>query len=173
MSQESVLWYENNELVSHYREKFFQKLYGVFCSLDLDADIKNSFQTYDTASQKDFLLSSDISTLLLRLQNQWSQSIFDTFVQELRYYLNWESELLTSNAGELIEWTSIRITMKDNNPDNSIVNHPDHDDGGMLWWGDKTPQEWNKVFSDSFNIIEQVNYDFFMELQEMVQKIIA
>ncbi len=172
MSQESVLWYENNILVSEYRERFYRILHEIFMMLPLSAPMKEKFLALEEYSQKHFLLVSDISTLLLNFKNFKSDSSLHKFIWELGHYLDGTINLLSSNAWEYIEWTHIRLTLSDNNPDNSIVNHPDHENGGMLWWWDKKPEEWNKIFAQSFSIIREVNHDFFMELQDMVQKIV-
>jgi hypothetical protein len=118
------------------------------------------------------LLFSDVSSLLVRSKDSWENTYLQKFTRELNYFLEKDYDNLMHNQWDFIEGTKIRLTMSDNNPDNEVINHPDYKGESMLWWGERTTQEWNNVFASSFKIIKTINYDFFMELQEMIQKIV-
>ncbi len=172
MTQESVLWYENNTMVVQYKEKFYHKLSSLFSHINVEEWLRARFWDLESSKQRDFLLQSDVSSLILRLTDENTVSQLNLLNQELKYFLDWNFKSLCHNQWEYIKWTKIRLTLHDNNPDNNVINHPDHTWEGMLWWGEKTPEEWNAVFSKAFEMLKEINYSFFMELQWMIQKII-
>ena len=171
MSQESILSYENNSLILKYKELFMQKLYNIFLDLRISDIHKKKFLELDTDSQQKFLFFSDISSLILRIQSTDSQEYLDLLTQELIYYLD-DCDFWAHYQWEYIAWTTIRLTMEDNNPDNNIISAPSQNQETVLWWWEKTQEEWNQVLSRAFQIIQSINYGFFIEIQDMVQKIV-
>jgi hypothetical protein len=100
----------------------------------MNAEIKEAFSQLDIITQRNFLLHPDISSLLQDISLHTSDASKQKFLIELEYLCNQRRSLLTSEHGEYIPGTSIKLTIVDNNPANKIVGHPDHDAEGMIGW---------------------------------------
>ncbi len=159
-----VLGYTSNPLIEEYQERYFQKLLWIFKNIKAESD----FFSFPLQQQKTFLLHPDISSLLM----SQTQDAIEKFLWELNYFLENRFSELTSEKWKKIWNTEIRITLDDNNPQNGVVGHPDYDANGMLGWGEKTPEEWNKVFSKAFHLLQQVNSEFYNELNTIIKKVV-
>ncbi len=168
MSYYNVLGYKENPIIEAYSDKYFQKLLDILFSIDKDI-LGDIFWEMDRDKQMSFLLHPDISSLVQDIESQKSQKIF---INELDTFCKWDQASLTMNHWNTIPWTNIRLTMSDNNPQNMLIWHPDHDDSGMLWWGEKSEEEWLQVFSNAFEVLKKTNEDFFHELNSIIKKIV-
>lgn len=169
MSYFWVLGYSENPLIHEYQERYFQKLKLIAEDI-LWKD--HDFFAQENIEQKGFLLHPDISSLLMDVFLKKSQSSQEKFLKEVSHFSSWNYDLLTIYAWEKIGDTEIRLTLEDNNPENGVVGHPDHDKDGMLGWGEKTPAEWNQVFSKALELLKNVNEDFYNELNHIIKKIV-
>ena len=102
----------------------------------LDRDLFLSFQGISEERKKKFLLHPDQSSILkcLNFIDEPSPHV-DILVSEMQKFLAKQEEKMIMNSGLIIEGTSIRITIEDNNPLNSHDAHPDSnsaDTGGKL-----------------------------------------
>jgi len=171
----SVLWYKNNPLITEYMEKYFLKLKDIFNNLPLLSEtIKNRFQSLSQSEQEDFLLHPDISSLLQETIVTNHVPSEEKFINELTVFLDGKQSTLTMNQGKCIPGTEIKLTLDDNNPNSNISAHPGHiDDGtGIMWWGEKTQEEWLEVFWKSFEVLKVANEEFFDELNSIIKKIV-
>lgn len=169
MFYETVLWYTENTLIQEYREKYFQVLLTFFCNSHIEEWIKWSFLKLDEESKKNYLLHPDISSLVHDLKNK---SSIDKLEKEMKSLYSGLSENITMNSWENIPNTDIKLTLHDNNPYNFQVGHPDHDQDGMLWWGEKSEKEWLDVFWKAFSLLQKVDEKFFQELNYIIKKIV-
>ena len=169
MTQYWVLGYKNNPLVKSYEDKYYQKLLQISHSLLWE---NHGVIKLEDELKKQFLLHPDISSLIMDYFYKNNEDSCKKFIKESNYYISWKHSQLTLHKWEKINGTSILLTLDDNNPENGIVWHPDHDQEGMLGWWDKTPKEWNEVFSKSFMLLKNVNPDFYEELNYLIKKIV-
>lgn len=165
MKYQSVLWYTHNPLLIKYQESYFQKLLWVFSSHYAESTILDK----NRELQKRFLLHPDISSLIQEISLWESKQLLE---REVEHLCGGKQEALTMNQWQTIPGTNIKLTLHDNNPQNMQVWHPDHDQEGMLWWWEKTEQEWLKVFWKAFILLKNIDQNFFDELNQIIKKII-
>jgi len=137
--------------------------------LQIERELRDSFFALERDVMKSFILHPDISSLLHDISHRDSQK---KFLHQLQYFCNSEDERCIINSWKNIWETSIRLTLEDNNPQNMQVWHPDHDVGGMIWWWEKSQQEWWEVFWKVFTLLKKIDSDFYSELHTMIQKIV-
>ncbi len=169
MSYFWVLGYSENPLIYEYQERYFQKLTHIAKDI-LEKD--HAFFQMDVDIQKTLLLHPDISSLLMNISQKNSKSSLETFEREISHFCSWNLELMVVNSWQKIGDTEIRLTLDDNNPENGVVGHPDHDTDGMLGWGEKSPVEWSQVFTKALALLQNVNIDFYNELNHIIKKIV-
>lgn len=172
----SVLWYKNNPLISEYKSKYLCMLKKIFEQLEFGAheQYKKAFFSLSEDTQNEFLLHPDVSSLLYEMAYTGKDDWKDTLLWELKKCNTGDKEGSTLYSWECIPRTKIYLTDMDNNPHNTLVDHPDQEEGenGMMWWWEKTPQQWKEVFSQAFEVLAKTNEDFFHELNSMIQKIV-
>ena len=169
MPQYWVLGYKNNPLVKSYEDKYFQKLLQISQSWLWE---NHELYQLENEQQKKFFLHPDISSLIMDLHYKNNKDSYEKLLMESNYFLEWNYVQLTSQKWDKIKGTNILLSLDDNNPENGIVWHPDHDKEGMLGWWDKSPEEWNQVFSKSLMLLKKVNPDFYEELNYLIKKIV-
>lgn len=169
----SVLWYSQNLLLEQYFERFLKKLSGIFSDIVFkNNDLKDDFYTLDMELQKNFLTHPDISSLLLAIHNKKSQDAFLKLWSELEFFVWGEKERCTMFSWKKIKGTDIYLSLDDNNPDNWHSGHPDHAKDSLLWWWEKTPEEWNNLFEKTFSLLKDINEEFYNELNVVIKKIV-
>lgn len=169
----SVLWYSQNLLLEQYFQRFLKKLSDIFSDIVFeDESLQASFYALDEELQKNFLTHPDISSLLLAIQNKKSHDAFLKLWSELKFFLSGEQDRCTMFSGKKIKGTDIYLSLEDNNPDNWHSGHPDHAKDSLLWWGEKTPEEWNHLFEKTFSLLKDINEEFYNELNVVIKKIV-
>lgn len=171
----SVLWYKENPLIIEYMGKYFLKLKDIFNNLPLlPEDTKNKFKALTQKEQEAFMLHPDISSLLQETIITNHTPSERKFIEELQMYLEWRWDTLTMYRGENIPGTEIKLTREDNNPHNGVTTHPGHtnDGEGIMWWWEKSQEEWLDVFWKAFEVLKVANEDFFDELNAIIKKIV-
>lgn len=171
MSYPTVLWYPSNPILHIYRDRYFEYLKNILVSLDI-SDIRKKFHQLYESEQQNFILHPDISSLLQSVYLHKSPNSREILDKELRVFFSQKYGELTMNLGNIIPGTDIRLTDSDNNPENTIVNHPDHDQESMIGWWEKSQQEWLDVFSKAFTLLRNVDTGFYEELNDMIRKIV-
>jgi len=169
MQYESVLWYTQNSLIQEYSKKYFQRLLHLIQNSAVDISWIDFILSIDSKKQEKFLLHPDISSLIQDISNPSSRKKLE---EQLLFFQNEEIDKLTQNKGSSILWTNIKLTLKDDNPQNMQVGHPDHDKDGMLWWWNKTQEEWWDVFAGAFKILYDVDREYFNEINSIIYKIV-
>ncbi len=172
MSYHTVLGYRDNTLLDQYKEKYFIYLYNQVLNFFHKSAWLIDFKALDKSVLREFLLHPDNSSLIQEIWLSWDTDSRDRFEIECSNIISWENEKLTALLGDTIPGTEIKLTLYDNNPQNMQVWHPDHDQNGMLGWGDRAESEWLRVFSDSFTLLKHIDEDFFLEMNSMIQKIV-
>lgn len=169
----TVLWYSQNLLLEQYFDRFFEKLLTIFSNIKFDdTSLKENFFLLSLNKQRDFLIHPDISSLILWVHNKKLQDCHEKLWSELVYLLQWSQDLSAIYSWKKIQGTNIYLSVIDNNPDNSIIAHPDHDTNSSIWWGEKTPEEWNRLFEKTFALLKEVNAEFYHELNYVIKKIV-
>lgn len=168
----TVLWYQDNILIWAYREKQIQTLKELLQEmLWQENTLIQSFFAEDEERQREFLLHPDQSSILLCDSFIDNKHIFrKKIAQELEKFMSGREEEMIMNSGYVIEGTSIRLAVEDNNPLNSHDAHPDGWWG--VGWGEKTPEEWKEVYDSTFALLKEADLGFFHELNLMIQKIV-
>lgn len=172
MSYYTVLWYSNNPVLMDYSERYFTKLITLFTNISQYEDFKKDFLQLSKNDQKEFLLHPDISSLLIDISINKTQLSLDTLEKEFRNFLSWDSKSCTFSLWMNIGGTHIKLTDLDNNPTGSELAHPGHDQNGMVWWWERPEKEWLWVFSKVFEVLADVDREFFDELNFIIQKVV-
>lgn len=171
----SVLGYHENTVIQKYREKQYQKLHRIMKE-HISEEIYASFLAFSEAKQKEFLFHPDQSSILLCLHFVENPQIYlKRFQEELEKFLSGNEGDMTMHSGYIIPGTTIRLTVQDNNPLNSYDAHPDStsESGGKLGWGIQSPEEWIRVYENTFSLLKKIDKEFFSELNQMIPKIVA
>lgn len=153
----TVLGYDDNNVVTLYREKFTVKLRNIFESLSLPEDLKQLFFSLEWEKQDSFLLHPDISSLLCDMSDASQTQIS----KELEYFLH-DIQHYTPNTWKNIPGTSIKLTDRDNNPVQDNVRS----------WGTRDEEEWLEVFWKAFNLLKIINLGSYHELNNIIDKIV-
>ena len=159
-------------MIVDYFEKFFVKLQWYLEHMKSSNNLIQDFLKLPKEDQKQFLLKSDISVLVLYIWEFNRTEFTWQLEQELQYFLNGEEEKCTYSLGKNIPWTDIKLTLYDNNPSNDLSNHPDHDAGSMVTWWERSEEEWLQVYGKSFSLLKKLNLEFYNELNFIIQKIV-
>jgi len=168
MEYYTVLGYEKNPILEEYFKKYFCKLEDIFKNMETSVTY-DCFCWLDQWLKESFLLHPDISSLFHDISKEDKKKI----VSELEYFVAHHGVHMTGSQWDFIKGTNIKLTINDNNPRNTFVWHPDHDqEGWMLWWWDKSESEWHDVFSKSFALLRDINTSFYIELNEIIKKIV-
>lgn len=169
-----TLWYSENPIILKYRDMYFDKLYKLYQNTQMKDSLKEEFSQLSEAERRDFLLRSDISSLLNYIHTfQGSDVEFIKILEhESDLFLHWQKEKCIFSLWSLIPGTKIRLTTHDYNQSCNLSSHPNHDSWNMLWWGERTEQEWLDVFGRTFDLLKKINKDFYDELNLTVQKIV-
>ena len=169
MSQYTVLWYSENPLLQRYQNSFYCKLYNTYknvCEL-----YSISIIWFDNIWFRNFLLHPDISSLLIEYITVNCKHSLKLFLKEYTYFVKNDTKLSQWEYVS-IKGTDIILTLHDNNPKNHIVNHPDHNSEWMLGWGERDISEWGNVFNKTFDLLKDIDKEFYEEIGMMIQKII-
>lgn len=169
----TVLWYSKNPVLQTYREKQYSTLLE---TLENHVSKKQYLEFLDKPEEerRGFILHPDQASILKCLD--FLENIDEPllkFKEELNAFISWDKDKLIMNKGFNIEWTSIMLSVEDNNPLNGYDAHPDSSDsGGKLWWGIQTPEQWKQVYDNTFSLLRDIDQEFFDELNYMIQKIV-
>lgn len=178
-----VLWTSNNKMLKSYVDKYYDLLLEYINKLILNNILEREFNQLLKVENKDFILNPDQSSIINLLYKEiilWepqylnnTSNYIDKLKTEIDNFLNWNFSKLTMNSWEKISWTSILLTLDDNNPYNSFDTHPDHyKTWGNLWFWKKTQAEWLDVYNKSFNLLKKIDLWFYEELNHIIKKII-
>lgn len=171
-----VLGKKDNKMLSDYLDKYY---YLLLQRLEnhISSNIFKELNHKDNS--KDFILNGDISSLINRLEtlsNEKNKEYLDLKIlldNQINYYLNWNTEELVYLQGNNIWETNIKLTLQDLNPYAKFDAHPQHKEtGGLLWWWEKTENEWSKVYTKTFELLKSIDEGFYDELNKIIQKII-
>ena len=172
----SVLWYKNNPLLDTYREKQIVTLQQKLWEVLWDTGLLQQFSKLWEDIQRDFLTHPDQSSILLSDSFIEKRELYRSrLIWEMRKLISWDEKALIMNSGYLISGTNIRLSVDDHNPCNSYDAHPDSswdESGWKLWWWSQSPEEWKKVYDNTFHILRQADEWCFFELCSMIQKIV-
>lgn len=172
MSYYYTLWHPENPVILEYYEKYFQKLKERFLSFEIPQSIQDEFNALEVQKQKDFLCKSDISCLIQDFIRHKREESLKKLIEECENFFSGKESACTYSLWGNIPGTNIKLTLHDNNHNNSLSSHPDHDSGNMVWWGEKSEQEWMEVYEKSLSLLRTVNKDFYDELNYIIQKIV-
>lgn len=172
MSYYYVLGHSENPVVIEYSGLYAQQLLQMFLDSELPDEFKEKLWKLSAKEQSDFLSKSDISLLLQSLKKSRKDESLAKLQKECEYFFSWKEELCTFSLWNNIPGTNIKITLHDNNYENSVSTHPDHDSWNMVWWWEKSEDEWREVFWKAFALLKAVNEGFYNELNFIIQKIV-
>lgn len=171
-----VLWKKNNEMLVSYLDKYYYLLLERLKEIISD-DIYN--EIISKVNNKDFIINWDISSLINRLLELKNHNFPDEdnvqsiLNNEINIFLNWDDSTLISKQWKNIWNTDIKITLHDVNPYAKFDAHPDHKvNWGIVWWWEKTEDEWIDIYTKTFNLLKIVDEGFYDELNTIIQKII-
>lgn len=179
MIQYYVLWKKNNPMLIHYLWKYhnliIQRLEWV-----ISEEIFQKIMSHK--EYKTFLFNWDISAIINTLYNLKKNSEYENeeykkyeqiFLEELHIFLSGQSEKNIFSLWTKIWDTNIALTTYDKNPYNKFDAHPDHQTtGGILWWWEKSQQEWLKNYQKTFELLQVVDEWFYDELNMIINKIV-
>lgn len=170
----SVLGYSENTLVNTYRKRQYQTLLEILQD-NIRSDIFERFSKLSKDVKQQFLAHPDQASILKCIEFIDSPEIYiEKLTIELEKLISGKEDELISHSWLLIKGTNIRLTIEDNNPLNSYDAHPDSTDWwGKLWWGTQSPDDWKKVYDNTFELLKQADEWFFDELNVLLQKIVA
>lgn len=174
MRYETVLWYADNWVIDNYAKRYFESLLERFEEIPLTASLKNGFKNMSLEDQTNFLMYPDISSLIHYYEEEHSQSIIEWLDKELDYLLSWDNQNSIIHLGTPLPWISIKLTDIDYNPHNDLKTHPDQilSEGSIVGWGERDESEWRSVFEKTFDILKQVDMDYYHELNTLIKKIV-
>ena len=158
----STLWYENNPLLLQYQKFFLGKLRSLW-----------NVYFEETMPSDDFLLYPDVHSLLLALPHM--EKRMDELKAKVRIQLKvWnEGSQKFVHPEFRIGETSIELTDIFYNPYIDTDSHPDHIRNGIAvtFW-DKAFQEWEKLFSQTFDVLRKTSPGFYEEIHFLLKKIL-
>ena len=177
-----VLWTRDSPLLKEYLEKYYQKLLKDLQAISEKWILVSEIWKLLQVENKDFILNPDQSSAIQYLimevvewRDQWlwdSKLFIDILKREIDMFLAGENDRLCMFTWKKIGDTNIRLTLSDNNPYNKLNTHPLHKDVDMIWWWEKTEEEWLDVYRKSFEILKKVDEGFYDELNAVIKKII-
>ena len=167
-----TLWYPNNPVILNSFDLYFQKLLSLYKESDMDERIKNGFMKLSHDEQYGFLLKSDISYLLKDIQMFNNKDSLAKLIQQSKLFINGRDKECVFSLGNTIPWTKIKLTISDFNRNNHTSTHPDHDSWNMIWWWEKTEEEWMEIYAKTLNLLKKINEDFYNEINFIIQKIV-
>lgn len=171
-----VLWKKNNEMLSKYRDKYFELLQGKIRFI-LNSEIK--FKLEWLKNNKEFILYCDNSSRIeyLYLIWNWEEKLKNhleieyNFIDDINYFIDYNSIYI--NSSKLINWTDIYLSKFDRNPYNTLEEHPDREwDEGQIWFGNKSEEYWLNIYSQVFQHLKKIDSGIYDELNFIIQKII-
>lgn len=172
MSFPTVLGYSHNEVIQKYKKQYLWKILELFQSISLDSDLQKNFLSVDIDIASDFLLHPDIASIIQKYISHPQPKYKNILEKEITRFLSKDFNQLTQNKGKNIPNTDIKLTDIDNNPENTIVNHPWHDQSGMVWWWEREESEWLEVFGKSLSLLRDINSEFYNELNSNIKKVV-
>ena len=163
-------------MLADYLDKYYYLLLEKLKTIITD-DKYNTFLTQDNT--KGFLINWDISSLINRLIELRNHNFPDEdniesiLNNEINIFLYWDKSELISKKWKNILNTDIKITLDDVNPYAKYNAHPKHKENWwIVWWWEKTEDEWIDVYSKTFKLLKTVDEGFYDELNTIIQKII-
>ena len=169
-----VLWYNNNPEVQRYLQRYFEKLEKIIKEF-IQPSLYKRYEQLELSQKRMFLLAPDQSSLLLFLQSlKKPNEYLKSLERELHLFLEKKYSDMIMNSWKRIANTNIYLTHQDNNPLRVNITHPHYAEnfGDMLWYGEKTPQQWQELYSKTMNLFEKISPDFYNEFSAMIQKIV-
>lgn len=181
-----VLWKKDNEMISDYFDKYYQKLLSDLKELSKKWILTKEIGKLLSTDNRDFILNADISSIINLLYKEiiektpqylWDISNYiEKLSKEINIFLQeWiDSENLSMNIWTKIAWTNIKLTSIDNNPYNTQEAHPEHKEWWAIswnWW-EKTQSDWLKIYEKTFNLLKKLDEWIYDELNQIITKIV-
>lgn len=159
-----VLASENNITLKYYLKKYRELLtqrlefiFNFYDKKDLELYLWDEILSWDNSSQINYIFFE------IKSGNNPNEK-FEIFIK------NYFSK---NDKSDLIENTNIYLTLNDKNPYNNLEAHPDHKKSwGVMWYWEKEVVYWKEIYKNTFEILRQVDFWFYQELNLIIQKIV-
>ncbi|MDD5213070.1 MAG: HEXXH motif-containing putative peptide modification protein [Candidatus Gracilibacteria bacterium] len=179
-----VLGKKDNPILSFYFDKYYLLLISYLEKLKALGTLSKELEELLKVENREFVLNPDqssiINLLFKEIIEKTPQYLGDIKIFELKFkkeidlFLSGDFENLIMNKGTHIYGTEIKITTEDNNPYNIMEAHPDHKETGAISgnWGEKTEQEWLQIYEKTFELLKNIDLEFYGELNQIIKKIV-
>lgn len=167
-----TLWHSENPVILKYMDLYFAKLCELYQNTNIKNSLKEEFSKLSEEEKREFLLKSDISSLINYIHRFGREEFTKQLEQESEMFFHWQKDKCTFSLWSCIPGTNIRLTTYDNNQSSNKSSHPNHDSWNMVWWGERKEQEWLEIFGRTFEVLKDINKDFYDELNMTIQKIV-
>ncbi|MDD2907716.1 MAG: HEXXH motif-containing putative peptide modification protein [Candidatus Gracilibacteria bacterium] len=178
-----VLGTQDNIMLNNYLNKYYNLLITYLVELSGKGILIEEITELLKKDNINFILNPDYSSIInllykeiILISPQYLGNI-DNYInklgEEINYFINNELDKLSSNQGNNILGTNIKLTNIDLNPYNIMEAHPDHKISGVgLGWGDRSELEWLNIYEKTFELLKKVDIGIYTELNMIIKKIV-